>query len=62
MFSLLLAPRMTLDKSQLLYRASVSHAVNVRNGRGKFQGYFLLNLESQLSFQVNHEKNAIPVI
>ena len=62
MFSLLLAPHMTLDKSHPLYRASVSHAVNVRNGRGKLQGSFLLILESQLSFQVNHEKIIIPVI
>lgn len=60
-FSLLPAPCLTLDKSHALFRAQFSHLVNVRNGLDNLQDSFPLGLESELSFQVNHEQGVILV-
>ena len=58
------APCSLYDLGQITcpLQASVSHPVNVRHGRDRVQGCFLLGLESGLSFWVNHEKDIIPVI
>lgn len=58
------APCSLYDLGQItcLLQASVSHPVNVGHGLGRLQGCFLLGLESGLSFQLNHEKDIIPVI